>query len=108
VRAYVVLSLLTGGHLWGFRSRHGPVTCEDRPHQATGHDRRRVAAPALFDLDRILSWLVLLGRRSSSKNIELLILRHEVAVLLRTKPRPRLDWADRVLAGIASVHRQDH
>ena len=47
--------------------------------------------------DRLLSWLMLLGRASSSKDIELLVLRHEVAVLRRTNPRPRLDWADRAL-----------
>jgi putative transposase len=42
-------------------------------------------------------WLVLLGRSSASKNAELLVLRHEVAVLHRTNPRPRLDWADRAI-----------
>ena len=47
--------------------------------------------------DRFLDWLTLLGRTSSSKNIELLVLRHEVAVLRRTNPKPRLDWADRAL-----------
>jgi putative transposase len=48
-------------------------------------------------VDRFLSWLMLLGRATSSKDIELLVLRHEVAVLRRTKPKPRLDWADRAV-----------
>ena len=47
--------------------------------------------------DRLLGCLMLLGRASSSKDIELLVLRHEVAVLRRTNPRPRLDGADRAL-----------
>ena len=44
---------------------------------------------------RFCGGLVLLGRSTASKDIELLVLRHEVAVLCRTKPRPQLDWADR-------------
>ncbi|MEV0054747.1 hypothetical protein AB0H34_30090 [Saccharopolyspora shandongensis] len=35
---------------------------------------------------RLVSWLVLLGRSSAAKGVELLVLRHEVAVLFRTTP----------------------
>jgi transposase InsO family protein len=55
-------------------------------------------------LAALLSWLALLARSSASKNAEILILRHEVAVLRRGNPEPRIDWADRaVLAALARI-----
>jgi putative transposase len=70
------------------------VTCRDR-------QPGMIAAVSLrllyLIVSRLLSWLTLLSRARASKDIELLVLRHEVAVLRRTNPRPRLDWADRAM-----------
>ena len=53
---------------------------------------------------RLVGWLVLLARSSASKDAELLVLRQEVAVLRRQNPKPRLDWADRmVIAALARL-----
>ena len=49
---------------------------------------------------RVCGWLVLLARSSASKDAELLVLRHEVAVLRRNHPRPRLDLADRAILAV--------
>ena len=45
----------------------------------------------------MLSWLVLLARSDVAKEVEILTLRHEVAVLRRTNARPKLNWLDRAV-----------
>ena len=46
---------------------------------------------------RLLGWMILLARSDTAKEIEILILRHQLAVLQRRTPRPRMSWADRAL-----------
>jgi hypothetical protein len=53
---------------------------------------------------RVFGWLVLLGGSQASKDAEIMVLRHEVAVLRRQVARPRPDWADRaILAALARL-----
>ena len=52
----------------------------------------------------VLSWLALMARSSLSKDVDILALRHEVAVLRRANSRPRMSWTDRaVLAALTRI-----
>jgi putative transposase len=52
---------------------------------------------------RVLDWMVLLARSDDAKEIEILVLRHQLVVLQRGSTRPRMSWADRAL--IAALTR---
>jgi len=53
---------------------------------------------------RLFGWVALLARSDTSKDVEILVLRHEVAILRRQVARPKPDWADRaVIAALARL-----
>jgi hypothetical protein len=46
---------------------------------------------------KLLGWMVLCTRSETTKEIEILVLRHQLAVLQRRTPRPRMSWTDRAM-----------
>jgi hypothetical protein len=46
---------------------------------------------------KLLSWMVLRARSDAANEIEILVLRHQLAVLQRRTPRPRFSWTDRAV-----------
>ena len=59
---------------------------------------------------KLLGWIVLRTRSDATKEIEILVLRHQLAVLQRRTPRPRMTWTDRALIAaltrLLPVHRR--
>jgi hypothetical protein len=46
---------------------------------------------------KLLGWMVLHARSETAKEIEILVLRHQLAVLQRRTSRPRMNWTDRAV-----------
>ena len=60
---------------------------------------------------RLCGWLALLPRSGDVKNTEILVLRHQIAVLQRQVRSPRLTWADRAILAaltrrLSTAHRR--
>src|SRR5512133_4247882 len=91
----------------GVRSRLGACRCRKPRHGVDLRSRiqwRRSARILVMAFRllylvfcQLINWLALLARRQASKNAEILVLRHEVAVLRRQVARPRLSWPDRAI-----------
>jgi hypothetical protein len=62
-------------------------------------------------LVRLCGWLTLLPRSDNDKNTEILVLRHQIAILQRQVSSPRLSWADRAILAaltrrLSTAHRR--
>jgi putative transposase len=68
-----------------------------RPRAVARHDPLMALRLIYQMFAKLLGWIVLRTRSDTTKDIEILVLRHQLAVLQRRTPRPRMSWTDRAL-----------
>ena len=95
----------------GAQSRTWPLSCWFAPHYSSTLSRlatlRRpslvLSKLAYLTLCRSIQLLALLARGDAAKDLEILVLRHQLVVLRRQSPRPKFGPGDRAL--LAAVSR---
>jgi hypothetical protein len=98
-----VRPLLPGQRLWVPETVHTALDLLLPRQLATGMIRGALQLIYLV-FSKLLSWMVLRTRSDTAKEIEILVLRHQLAVLQRRSPRPRIGWPDRALiAGLTRL-----